>query len=134
MTQGGTGGDQRLIPMAIILKSLTEIEALRAAGRIVAETFEYLAPAVRPGVTLRELDRLATGYLEGRGAQPLYKGYRGNPPSHPPFPGTICASVNHEICHGLPDDRTLKDGDIVGIDIGLRYNGFCGDACVTCPV
>ncbi|MDW8392474.1 MAG: type I methionyl aminopeptidase, partial [Oscillochloridaceae bacterium] len=55
-------------------------------------------------------------------------------PSHPPFPGVICASVNHEICHGLPNGRVLKEGDIVGIDIGLKYNGYCGDACVTFAV
>jgi methionyl aminopeptidase len=64
----------------------------------------------------------------------LYKGYRGNPPKQPPFPGVICASVNNEICHGLPDSRILHAGDIVGIDIGLKYNDWCGDACVTYAV
>jgi methionyl aminopeptidase len=83
---------------------------------------------------LQDLDRAVDEFLVERGAKPLYKGYRGNPPNHPPFPGVICASVNNEICHGLPDARTLRSGDIVGIDIGLRYQGFCGDACVTFPV
>ncbi len=104
---------------------------MRDAGRIVAESFEILAQHIQPGVKLSELDRLVTEHLKNRGASPLYKGYRGNPPSHPPFPGVICASVNHEICHGLPDDRILNEGDIVGIDIGLKYRGYCGDACVT---
>jgi len=85
-------------------------------------------------VTLRELDQLAADYLKSFGAETLYKGYRGNPPRHPPFPGVICASVNNEICHGLPDKRSLRAGDIVGIDIGLKYKGFCGDACVTYAV
>jgi methionyl aminopeptidase len=115
----------------IKIKNAKEIAAMREAGRLVAETFARLESAVQPGVSLLELDRLATDHLTSRGAQTLYKGYRGNPPSHPPFPGVICASVNAEICHGLPDKRLLREGDIVGIDIGLKYNGFCGDACVT---
>lgn len=117
--------------MRIPLKSRTALKQLRAAGRIVAETFAVLAEHIKPGVTLRELDHIAEDYITRRGASPLYKGYRGNPPSHPPFPGVICASVNREICHGLPNGRVLQEGDIVGIDIGLRYNGYCGDACVT---
>jgi methionyl aminopeptidase len=104
---------------------------MRAAGRIVAETFAMLEEQVKPGVTVQELDRLADQYLTSQGAIPLYKGYQGNPPNHPPFPGVICASINQEICHGLPDARILQPGDIVGIDIGLRYEGYCGDACVT---
>jgi methionyl aminopeptidase len=115
----------------IKIKHAKEIAAMREAGRLVAQTFARLESAIRPGVTLQDLDRLATDYLESQGAQTLYKGYRGNPPSHPPFPGVICASVNAEICHGLPDKRVLREGDIVGIDIGLKYKGFCGDACVT---
>ena len=107
---------------------------MRGAGRLVAEVFAHLGEAVHPGVTLHELDRLATDYLKSYGAEPLYKGYRGNPPNHPPFPGVICASVNAEVCHGLPDKRVLKAGDIVGVDIGLKYKGYCGDACVTYAV
>jgi len=118
----------------IPLKRPADIAMMREAGRLVAETFARLQDAIRPGITLRELDHLATDYLLSKGAQPLYKGYRGNPPNHPPFPGVICASVNNEICHGLPNDRALREGDIVGIDIGLKYQGYCGDACVTYPV
>jgi len=118
----------------IVLKSMQEIAALREAGRLVAETFAKLSEAIRPGAVLRDLDKLATAFLQSRGAQTLYKGYRGNPPDHPPFPGVICASVNHEICHGLPDKRVLREGDVVAIDIGLKYKGYCGDACVTYAV
>ncbi len=104
---------------------------MRASGQIVAESFQILAEHIKPGVKLSELDRLVEEHLKNRGATPLYKGYRGNPPSHPPFPGVICASINHEICHGLPDERILQEGDIIGVDIGLKYRGYCGDACVT---
>jgi methionyl aminopeptidase len=120
--------------MTIPLKRPQELAEMRAAGRLVAEVFARLGEAVRPGVTLYELDLLATDYLKRYGAETLYKGYRGNPPNHPPFPGVICASVNAEVCHGLPDRRALKEGDIVGVDIGLKYKGYCGDACVTYAV
>lgn len=120
--------------MAIKLKSPKQIEKLRAANRLVAETFARLEEEIRPGVQLNELDRIATAYIESQGAQSLYRGYQGNPPTHPPFPGTICASINEEICHGLPNSRRLSDGDIIGIDIGLRLDGWCGDACITFAV
>ena len=118
----------------IQLKSPKEISRLRDAGRIVAETFEVLREAIRPGVTSRELDEKADAYLRKQGAVPLYKGYKGPNNQNPPFPGVICSSVNEEICHGIPDERLLRDGDIVSIDVGLRYRGYCGDACVTFPV
>ncbi len=120
--------------MSIKLKRPAQIKALRESGRLVAETFREIEKEIRPGARLSDLDRIAEDYLRSRGAEPLYKGYRGNPPAHPPFPGVICASINEEICHGLPDERTLRNGDIVGIDIGLIYDGWCGDACVTFPV
>ncbi|MEP7357905.1 MAG: type I methionyl aminopeptidase [Anaerolineales bacterium] len=120
--------------MPIILKKREEVAGLRAAGQIVAAAFDDMRPYVKAGVSLRELDERATAFLSKQGAQPLYKGYRGRPPTHPPFPGVICASVNDEICHGLPDERQLKAGDIVGVDIGLKYKGWCGDSCVTFAV
>lgn len=107
---------------------------MREAGRLVALAFEMLESQVRPGVSLAELDRLTEEFILSKGATPLYKGYNGRDPNQPPFPGTICASVNDEICHGIPDARILSKGDIIGIDIGLRLNGFCGDACKTFPV
>lgn len=116
---------------SFIIKTPAEIEQLQQAGSIVAEAFEKLEAAIQPGVTLKELDQMTEAFIRSRGAKPLYKDYRGNPPIHPPFPGVICASVNHEICHGLPDGRKLENGDIVGIDIGLIYKDWCGDSCVT---
>jgi methionyl aminopeptidase len=121
-------------PADIHLKSPGEIDALQAAGQLVADCFGLLAASVQPGAKLSDLDEEVESLIRGRGAKPLYKGYQGNPPSHPPFPGVICASVNHEICHGIPDQRVLAEGDTIGIDIGLIYEGWCGDACVTFPV
>jgi methionyl aminopeptidase len=117
--------------MAIMLKRPKDIEAMRASGRIVAQAFALLEEHIRPGVTLLELDQRVTAFLAQAGAEPLYKGYRGRPPAHPPFPGVICASVNNQICHGLPTARALREGDVVGVDIGLKYQGWCGDSCVT---
>lgn len=120
--------------MAITLKRPRQINALREANGLVAEAFRELEQAVRPGARLSDLDDMVTEFIESRGAKPLYKGYRGSSGAQPPFPGTICASVNQEICHGLPDRRRLKNGDIIAIDIGLRLKGWCGDACVTYAV
>lgn len=119
---------------SFILKTPSEVERMAEANELVAEAFAKLHEAIQPGVRLNELDGMVETFIHSRGALPLYKNYRGNPPTHPPFPGVICASVNDEICHGLPDGRVLKSGDIVGIDIGLRYKEFCGDACVTFAV
>lgn len=118
----------------IELKSPREIARMREAGRIVAETFQVIGKAIRPGMTRIELDRIAEDYLRSRGAEPLYQGYRGSAGVHPPFPGVTCVSVNDEICHGIPDERRLQEGDIVGVDVGLKYKGYCGDACVTYAV
>lgn len=118
----------------ISLKSKRDLDEMRAAGRIVAETFERLRELIQPGVTLRELDEAAAAQMRRQGAEPLYKGYRGSKELYPPFPGNICTSVNDEICHGFPDWRWLREGDIVGVDIGLRYGHFCADACMTYAV
>jgi methionyl aminopeptidase len=120
--------------MTIHLKNSQHIQAMRASGQIVAGAFAMLSEHVRPGVSLRELDDQVARYIAQEGAEPLYKGYRGRPPSHPPFPGVICASVNNETCHGFPNQRVLREGDIVGIDIGLTYKGWCGDSCHTYAV
>ncbi len=118
----------------ITIKTRKDIAGMKAAGQLVADAFGLMRGLIRPGVVLRDVDQAVTAFLRQNRAEPLYLNYRGTPPSHPPFPGVICASVNHEVCHGLPDSRVLKDGDIVGIDIGLSYKGYCGDACVTFPV
>jgi methionyl aminopeptidase len=113
--------------MAILLRSRRQIAKMREAGRLVAQTFEHLRPHVRPGVTMRELDRIAEQFIRKHGAIPAYKGYRG-------FPATICVAPNNVICHGIPDDTPLRQGDIVGIDIGAKLDGWFGDSCVTYPV
>jgi methionyl aminopeptidase len=112
-------------------KKPKDIRKMREAGRLVALAFEMLEKEVQPGVKLSDLDKMTEDFILSAGATTLYKGYQGGDPNHPPFPSTICASVNDEICHGIPDDRTLVEGDIIGIDIGLRLAGFCGDACKT---
>jgi methionyl aminopeptidase len=117
--------------MRIKLKRPKDIAKMREAGRLVAECFAMLHESIAPGARLSDLDAQVERYIKRRGAKPLYKGYKGSSASDPPFPGVICASVNHEICHGIPNDRILNEGDIVGIDIGLRLRGWCGDACVT---
>src|SRR5215469_18700207 len=123
--------------MAVTLKSRQEIAGLREAGRLVAQTYEILRPYVKPGTSTEELDRIAEDYIRSKGAKPIYKGYgaksahNGHPPT-PPFPATICVAVNDVICHGIPSTQEkLHEGDIVGIDIGVLYQGWVGDACVT---
>jgi methionyl aminopeptidase len=126
--------------MAIIIKSTEEIARLREAGRIVAETYEVLRPMVKPGVTSAELDRAAEQYIRSKGALPMYKGYgaernRAGRMIRPPFPATICVAINDVICHGIPSPRqVLREGDLIGIDIGARYHGWIGDSCVTFAV
>ena len=83
-------------------KNAKELARMRASGRLVAECFAILEENIKPGVTLKQLDRLVEDHIYKQGAETLYKGYRGRQREHPPFPGVICASVNHEICHGIP--------------------------------
>lgn len=111
----------------IILKSQRELNYLRDAGRIVAETLEEIKKAAKPDVTTLELDRIAEQYIKSKGATPAFKGYHG-------FPGSICASVNEEVVHGIPGLKRLKDGDNVSIDIGAFSNGYCGDAAITVAI
>ncbi len=111
----------------IILKSEREINYLRDAGQIVAETLAEVRKAVKPGVTTLELDQIAEKYIKGRGATPAFKGYHG-------FPGNICSSINEEVVHGIPGLRKLKNGDNVSVDIGAVINGYNGDAAITVPV
>ena len=111
----------------IILKSEREINYLRDAGKIVAETLAEIKRAVKPGVTTLELDHIAEKYIRGRGAIPAFKGYHG-------FPGSICASVNEEVVHGIPGPRKLKNGDNISIDVGAVINDYNGDAAITVPV
>ncbi len=119
--------------LMIELRSPSEIESMRRAGDLVARAFALLRPHVRVGTRLDELDRIVAELLRSEGAGAPYKGYRPSP-SVPPFPGTVCASVNEQVVHGLPGPRKLRDGDIVGIDIGATLGRWVGDACYTYAV
>jgi methionyl aminopeptidase len=116
----------------ITVKSAKELEIMSRAGRVVAQAKARLREAVAPGVTTRELDRIAEEEITRLGGIPSFKGYTGI--GAPPFPGTICASVNEEIVHGIPGDRVLQDGDIVSLDVGAIVDGFHGDSAFTCAV
>jgi len=111
----------------VIRKSRKEIEKMRRAGLIVAETLRDLRKMVEPGVSTRELDAYAENKIRTSGAYPTFKGYRG-------FPASICSSVNDEVVHGIPSDRKLKDGDLIKIDCGATLDGFVGDAAISVPV
>ena len=113
----------------IEIKTPEQIELMRVAGRLVGETLELLRDAVRPGVTTLELDTLAESNIRDHGGIPSFKGY-----SHPPFPATICASVNEEVVHGIPGPRVLAEGDVISIDCGAIVEGWHGDAAITVPV
>jgi methionyl aminopeptidase len=111
----------------VILKLPDEIEKARASNRIVAEVLSRLREKVKPGVTTRELNKLAEEVTEKRGAKPAFKGYRG-------FPYSLCTSVNDQVVHGMPSERVLVEGDIIGIDFGVYHHGYFGDAAITLPV
>lgn len=111
----------------IICKTPREIEIMREAGRIIALTHQELKQHITPGITTKELDQIAEKTIQKYGATPSFKGYNG-------FPGSICASVNEELVHGIPGKRKLEEGDIISIDIGAKYNGYHGDSAWTYPV
>lgn len=111
----------------INIKTPAELERMRVAGRMVAEILYDLAQRVVPGVTTRELDRIAERECRKRKAEPAFKGYGG-------FPFTICASPNNTVVHGFADERPLAEGEILSIDFGVRFDGFYGDSAITVPV
>lgn len=115
----------------ITIKSKSELEKMANACEIVAKALKLVEEAVRPGVTTMELNRIAEGYILGQKALPLFKGVPCPVRGGPDFPGTICASVNDEVIHGIPGLRELKDGDIISIDMGASFEGFCADAART---
>ena len=108
----------------IIIKSAAEIDKMRRAGEVVALAHEAVKQAVQPGVTTLELDRIAAEVIKKKGGIPSFKGYGG-------YPANICTSVNEEVIHGIPSKRVLREGDIIGVDIGALLNGFHGDAAAT---
>lgn len=112
--------------MSIILKTPEEIGPIRVAGRLAGEVLDYITPFVKPGVTTEELDRLCNRFMvTEQGCIPAPLNYA--PPGYPPYPKSICASVNHQVCHGVPNERPLKKGDIVNLDITTIKDGWHGD-------
>lgn len=111
----------------IILKTPDEIEIMARAAKLVAETLQVLKREVRPGITTDDLDKIAEDYIRSGGGVPAFKGYRN-------YPKTLCASVNEEVVHGIPSKRELKEGEIIGLDLGAIIDGFYGDSAMTLPV
>ncbi|CAN5236988.1 type I methionyl aminopeptidase [soil metagenome] len=118
---------------SIEIKTPAQMLAMRRAGLIVGRTLAALREAARPGVSTAELDAIAEDSIRAQGGIPSFKGYAPFPPE-PPFPATICASVNDEVVHGIPGERVLAEGDIVSIDCGAIVEGFHGDAALTVAV
>ena len=113
----------------IFLKTEDEIELMRAANLLVADTLTEIAKNIRPGVTTKQLDALAEEFIRDHGAMPTFKGFPN--PYGGPFPASICTSVNDEVVHGVPNDRPLEEGDIVSVDCGTLLDGYNGDSCYT---
>lgn len=111
----------------VAIKSAREIELLRKAGAIVGATHNYIEKFIKPGVTTKYLDRLASEFIKSKGATPSFLNYEG-------FPASICTSINNEVVHGIPSNTKLHDGDIISIDIGACYEGYHGDSAWTYPV
>lgn len=108
----------------IILKTKREIEIMRLAGRIVAQSHELVRKHIKPGVTTKELDQIVEDFIRSQNAIPTFKGYCG-------FPYSICASINEEVVHGMPSNRRLQEGDIISVDIGATFEGYVGDSAKT---
>lgn len=111
----------------IIIKTDAQIEVMRKAGKIAAETLAMLEDKIKPGVTTTEIDKAAEEYILSQGSVPGFKGYRG-------FPASTCISIDEEVVHGIPGNRTLIEGQIVSIDLGTIVGGYYGDSAVTYPV
>ncbi len=113
--------------MTITIKDAEGVEGMRLAGRLAAELLDYLAPFVKPGITTNELDKLADEYttkVQGAISAPLNYA----PSGHNPYPKAICTSINHQVCHGIPNDKPLKKGDIVNVDVTVLKDGWHGDS------
>ncbi len=112
--------------MSIIIKTPEDIEKMRVAGRLAAEVLDFIEPHVKPGITTDELDRLCHDYMvKEQGTVPAPLHYA--PPGYKPYPKSICTSINHQVCHGVPGDKALKKGDIVNLDITVIKDGWHGD-------
>ena len=113
--------------MAIAIRKPDEIAKLKRAGEIVGKTLQYLQNLIKPGMTLREIDALGEAYIREHGAVPSFKGLYG-------FTGSVCTSLNTVCIHGVPDDTVIKEGDVLGLDIGTKLDGYFGDAAITMAV
>ncbi|GAC1525822.1 MAG: type I methionyl aminopeptidase [Vulcanimicrobiaceae bacterium] len=111
----------------ITMKSAREIEIMRRSGKITSAVLSHLVRSAKPGMTLREVDRLAESGIRERGGVPTFKGYHG-------YPASICASLNEVVVHGIPGDQVLKDGDILSIDIGTTFEKYVSDTAITIPI
>ncbi|MFO7928160.1 MAG: type I methionyl aminopeptidase [Candidatus Humimicrobiaceae bacterium] len=111
----------------IICKSSVEIEKMRKAAEIVAEVLLKIKSMLKPGLATKYLNEVAEEIIYGRKAEPVFKGYLGRI-SKIPFPSSICVSINEEVVHGIPGDRVIEEGDLVSVDVGVKYGGYCGDA------
>src|SRR5688572_8931615 len=111
----------------ILLKTPEQLDAMAVAGRIHARCLKMLQAKARPGVTTAELDEAAERFIASQGATPTFKGYRG-------FPGSICASPNSMVVHGIPDAYTLQRGDVLSIDVGVTKDGWVADGAITLPI
>lgn len=118
----------------IKLKSPREIALMREAGRVVAEAHEAVRMLAVPGSCTAEMDAAVAEVFRKHGAIPLFKGYPSSVKGKPPFPAVICASVNQQVVHGIPNRRPLQEGDVLSIDTGCKLNGWCGDAAVTLSI
>ncbi|MCF6206069.1 MAG: type I methionyl aminopeptidase [Sulfurovum sp.] len=113
--------------MAIAIRKPDEIAKLKRAGEIVGNTLQYLQNTIKPGMTLREIDALGDAYVREQGAIPSFKGLYG-------FTGSVCTSLNEVCIHGVPDNTVIKEGDILGLDIGTKLEGYFGDAAITMAI
>jgi methionyl aminopeptidase len=124
-----------IFPLAMIhLKSPREISLMRQAGLAVWQAHQIVGKMVRPGATTWEIDRAVEGHFDSLGAVPLFKNYPNSAKRKKAFPAVTCMSVNEAVVHGIPNNRPLKEGDIVSVDTGCRLNGWCGDAAYTYKV
>lgn len=111
----------------IELKNASQLDKMRKAGQVVAETLALMREMARPGVTTQDLDLAAENYIRSQGAIPAFKGYNG-------FPATLCTSINEQVVHGIPGLRPLESGDIISIDCGAILDGYVGDSALTLPI
>lgn len=113
--------------MAIALRKKNELDKLKIAGSIVGKTLKYLRENITVGMTLKEIDAMGEEFIRSQGAEPSFKGLYG-------FPASVCTSLNEVCIHGVPDDTKIQEGDILGLDLGTKIDGYFGDAAITIPI